>query len=83
MKKLIRDFLSFSAGERKGVLLLIVLLVIITGINAILIFQKPTTISVNHVPLPEDIKAFEESIGAGPVEYQDEKIHDLDETCSI
>ncbi|HJZ39843.1 MAG TPA: helix-hairpin-helix domain-containing protein [Bacteroidales bacterium] len=72
MKKAFRDFLSFSSGERKGVIILILLIGIITGINTVLVFRGPVSMPVNLAPLPDDIMAFEQSLVARSGEYPEE-----------
>jgi competence protein ComEA len=72
MKKAIRDFLSFSSGERKGVIILILLIGIITAINTVLVFRRPVSMPVKLAPLPDDILAFEQSLANRSREFPEE-----------
>lgn len=62
MKKLLHEVLSLSALERKGVLLLIILMLLITGINAFLIRHPSSGDKKIDATLLKELQAFEQQL---------------------
>jgi competence protein ComEA len=62
MKNLFRDFLSFSALERKGVFLLIIIIVVITGINIFLVNHPPSVEIETNALLLKELRSFEQQL---------------------
>jgi len=59
MKKLLRDFFSFSSLERKGVVVLIILIFLSTGINFYLTHRQPKADHEEHAVFLRELQAFE------------------------
>jgi competence protein ComEA len=82
MKELFRNFLSFSSLERKGVIVLIIIIMIITGINAILVHQGPLLKKENNALFLKELQSFDQQltvlndsfIDLNPV-FRDEEIY--------
>jgi competence protein ComEA len=64
MKDLVRYFLSLSALERKGVILLIIIILAITGVNAFLLYHKPSGEIENKALLLKELQLFEQQLAA-------------------
>jgi DNA uptake protein ComE-like DNA-binding protein len=62
MKKLLRDFFTFSALEKKGLVLLIVLLLMITGLNYFLAHHTPEIPAGDFTLLEKELRSFEQQL---------------------
>jgi DNA uptake protein ComE-like DNA-binding protein len=62
MKKLLRDFFSFSSLERKGVVVLIILIFLITGVNFHLTHRQPKADREEHTLFLKELQAFERQL---------------------
>ena len=62
MKKLLRDFFSFSSLERKGVMVLIILIFLITGLNFYLSHRLPKADNKGHALFLQELQAFERQL---------------------
>jgi competence protein ComEA len=62
MKKLLRDFFTFSALEKKGLALLIVLLLMITGLNYFLAHHTPEIPARDIALLEKELRSFEQQL---------------------
>jgi DNA uptake protein ComE-like DNA-binding protein len=62
MKGFLRDFFSFSSLERKGVLVLIIIILIITFVNFYLAHYKPKTEFDEHTSLIKELREFEQQL---------------------
>ena len=63
MKEL-RNFLSFSSLERKGVIVLIIIILVITCINAFLVHQRPFLKKENNALILKELQSFEQELAA-------------------
>jgi DNA uptake protein ComE-like DNA-binding protein len=62
MKEILRAFFSYSALERKGIVLLIILILVITGINFYLAHHQPEMNSEDHKLLVNELRSFERQL---------------------
>ncbi|MBN1789500.1 MAG: helix-hairpin-helix domain-containing protein [Bacteroidales bacterium] len=62
MKKLLRDFFSFSSLERKGVLVLVILIFLSTGLNFYLTHRQPKANHQEHTAFLRELEAFERQL---------------------
>jgi competence protein ComEA len=62
MKKLLRDFFTFSTLEKKGLVLLIVLLFMITGLNYFLAHHTPEIPARDFALLENELRSFEQQL---------------------
>jgi competence protein ComEA len=62
MKDLIRYFLSLSALERKGVLLLVIIILVITGINTWLVYYRPSEGEKKNIAFLKELQLFEDQL---------------------
>jgi competence protein ComEA len=62
MKDLIRYFLSLSALERKGVLLLVVIMLVITGFNTWLVYHRPSEGEEKNIAFLKELQSFEDQL---------------------
>jgi competence protein ComEA len=62
MKEVLKSFFSLSSQERKGVVLLIFILLMITCINALLRFNRPLLKKEDNAQLFNELKAFEQQL---------------------
>jgi competence protein ComEA len=61
MKDTLRDLFTFSSGERKGIIALVFVLIVICGLNMILLFRHPVPVQKEYPPWMKDTGAFEEA----------------------
>jgi len=61
MKEMLRDIFSMSASERKGVMVLITSIVVVTCINIFLVVHVPGKESTDHSQFMAEIKSFEQN----------------------
>jgi DNA uptake protein ComE-like DNA-binding protein len=68
MKDKMRDLFTFSSGERKGIIALVFVLIVICGINMILMQHHPVPLQSKYPEWMKDTGAFEEAdnISAAP-----------------
>jgi competence protein ComEA len=62
MKKLFRDFFTFSALEKKGLVLLIMMLFMITGLNYFLAHHTPEMPARDFDLLEKELRSFEQQL---------------------
>lgn len=80
MKESLRDFFTFSTLERKGIMVLIILMLIITGINFYLAHDEPTVKPRDNRLLEKELQAFErqlqfsDSIAGPPPDFPPEPL---------
>jgi DNA uptake protein ComE-like DNA-binding protein len=73
MKEAFREFLTFTSLERKGIVVLIILVVIITAINYYLSHDYPPTEPADSVLFGKELRAFEQqlTLAVNSNRYQD------------
>ncbi len=62
MKQLFRDFFSFSSMERKGIVLLILIIMIITGLNYHIAHRSPAAPADENSRLISELRTFERQL---------------------
>ncbi len=61
MKDKLRDLFTFSSGERKGIISLVFVLIVICGVNMILILHHPVPVQSKYPDWMKDTGSFEEA----------------------
>jgi competence protein ComEA len=62
MKEMLRDFFSFSSLERKGIVVLIILILVITCLNFYLVHHEPEVDHEAQTRFMKDLHAFEQHL---------------------
>jgi len=61
MKGKLRELFTFSSGERKGIIALVFVLIVICSLNMILLMHHPTTVQSKYPDWMKDTGAYEET----------------------
>jgi DNA uptake protein ComE-like DNA-binding protein len=54
MKDRLRDIFTFSAGERKGIIILVIIIILLNGINMIVVIHRPAPKLMNYPQWMDD-----------------------------